>query len=358
MSLAISPLQADELPELAQFIARAVEVLRSQQGLDTVPAHLAADQRVAPLRRRLFDSPFLEPGIPPGFVLRDAAGAMVGSLLLYPWRYAAGEERLLGLGSGAFFVDPAHRTGGFFLFRKYLAARGPDFFWGNSCNPSSAALWRMLKGRALPGSELEHLIVLRPGPILEELLLRKQAPGPVARLAGAVAAGARPLFHRRRSTGDARPERDYQRLAEVAARHRPPRLITTERSPAYLEWRYGGEERDGELYRFDAPGGGEGWFSVAMQRRGRREQIRGARLLDAVWPRQAIGLDEVVRSALHVIEGRADVLSIRPRAAFEGCQGLATFTRTLPAPEVFASSRTVDVDDLVRRLDSAAADVV
>ncbi|MEX2672677.1 MAG: hypothetical protein WD294_11265 [Phycisphaeraceae bacterium] len=354
----IRELTEADVPEVAQFIATSAAQLRREQGASEPPARMGETEQAKALRSQLFESPFAEPGIGPGLVLRNRAGAVTGSLLFYPWRYLAEKERLLGLAAGAFFVDRSERMAGFFLFRKYLNMKGPDFCYANSCNPNLASLWWKMKGCAVVDSEYEHFFVLRPEPVVQEMLLRKRVPTPAARVMSAITAPGRRLLAPRRTGWRVERCTDYARLAESAERHRREDLITTERSEAYLRWRYPARDPDTKICRFTTPRGDEGWFSIATQRRGMRDQIRGVRLLDAVWPQERVSCRMVFNAVLEEIDGEADVLSVRGRPIFDELRQAATYTRRLSSPESFVGSKQMNPISIASRLDCANADLV
>src|SRR5262249_3297074 len=85
-------------------------------------------------------------------------------------------------------------------------------------------------------------------------------------------------------------------LAALARRHRPAGVITTERSAAFLAWRYGrtAPNHPFEVCVFRDRQGHEGWFALGSITRGRQAQIHGRVLLDAVWPRDRMTLADAL----------------------------------------------------------------
>ena len=88
----------------------------------------------------------------------------MGVLLAFPSRFALGDRRLRGLGTGGFYVEPGAHMQGFFMFRRLLKTRGVDFVFSTSCNATSAQLWEKLGGRPIPAGYETFSVLLPPGP--------------------------------------------------------------------------------------------------------------------------------------------------------------------------------------------------
>src|SRR5262249_3776170 len=160
----------------------------------------------------------------------------------FPAVFLAGDQRLLGLCSGSFYVEHEARTLGYYLFKKHLRSPGYSFFFATTCNASSGALWEKLGGCALPDSETEYILPLRLDTTLSEFVSRRHssvAISETARLLGACANPILRLLVSRPARLAIEPCQDWQKLSELFRRCRPDNLITSERSAEYLEWRYG-----------------------------------------------------------------------------------------------------------------------
>ena len=147
---------------------------------------------------------------------------------------------------------------------------------------------------------------------------------------------------------------DLEKLAQLAARCRNPKLLQPERSVAHLKWQYGepsGAPQDGQtksIYTFNDRAGNEGWFALGFDRRGREDQIRTARLMDAVWPEERLSFTELLPAVIAAARRNTDMLSIRGRVGLklnENSRGLKR--RTLLAPEGFLLSTAPASSELV-----------
>ena len=253
---------------------------------------------------------------------------------------------------------------GFYLFRRYLATPGVDFWYANSCNEQSGVLWSKSKGLPVAHSDEEYLFVYRPGPVLMELAMRRGVPARWAapvRWAGSTA-GVVVRPRRPRTTFRVEPCIDWERLADLSERCRDPKELTCDRSAAYLRWRYAraetpaGQIRKPDVYRFEG-GGAEGWFALGHARRGQEEQIRSVALLDAVWPRDKATFAEVLAAVIATGAAEADVLSLRPRPGFALSDGLLGLRkRMLPSPEAYVIASASQVQELTSAADFATAD--
>jgi len=350
-----------DVPEAAEFIVRSATTLRREDGFDAYLSGEDVSQMRQGLQSRLFENPFCRADIPPGLVLKNDQGAIVGTLMTYPWRYLLGERSLLGLAASVFFVDPAARMQGFFMFRRYLNTTGVDFWYANTCNARSGAIWQKSGGIVVPESGIEYMVVFHVGPVAEELALRRGASKAVRRIYRIAGALARPLTWQRRSGLALARETDWQRMAVIADKDRDPAILTCHRSDAYLRWTYESALKQGavEIYRFEDTHGNAGWFSLNRARRGKANQIRGVKLLDVVWPRDRIDFRNVLRAIIEKARVNSDLLSIRPRPgmALEP-RRVAVIRRSLPAPEAFVLVRAKGGPDLSRIIDLAAADAV
>jgi hypothetical protein len=143
-----------------------------------------------------------------------------------------------------------------------------------------------------------------------------------------------------RTTGvTAEPCRDWEKLAELARRHRPDHWITAERSAAYLRWRYGRRSPNhaAQLCLLRDRRGNEGWFALQPVVRGDRTRVRGRLVLDAVWPRDRMRVRDVVSAMMRFAEGDTDAIYLRPRPGvdYDACWPWIIRRRREPPP-VFA----------------------
>ena len=227
------------------------------------------------------------------------------------------EQRLLGLCSGAFFVEPEARTLGIYLFKRYLASPGYSFFFATTCNKNSGPVWKAVGGFSTPYCEAQHILPLRLEVMLPALLSARTSSRVAAGIVGALGRTANPvlkLLTRKSTSLSSEPCQDWEKLSELARRHRPKSLITSERSEAFLQWRYAANSPNHpiDIRVFRDARGNEGWFSLGRIVRGKRSQIRGCILLDAVWPRATMAFEtifpEILRSA-----SASDAIFFQPR---------------------------------------------
>jgi len=335
----IQPVLDDAVPDVARFLARYDDGERRGAGAARTPFETSRiEQR---LRWLLLENPLTTPTSAHGLCIRDGAGGVVGLLLAFPSAFRVGDQRLLGIGSGSFFVEPAARTLGFHLFKRHLRWPGYDFFFSTTCNAASGALWRMLGAAVVPSCAVELVLPLDLG-VMFPAFLAGRAPSPIlARLARLVGRGANPLLRRRagRTAGPVTTSRDWDKLADLARRHRPPDVVTGERSAAFLEWRYGPRSPNhaADVCVFRDPHGQEGWFVLGETVRGDRVQVRGRALLDAVWPRERMRFSDVLAAIVRFAGERAHALYFRPRPGVDdGECGRWIVRRPVEPPTVVA----------------------
>src|SRR5690348_11617076 len=230
----IEPILSSALPDVASF-------LRDWHGS---PNHdgsacLSIERR---LRWLLIENPLTANDSHHGFCIRDSQGAIRGTNLSFPAAFLAGDQRLRGLCSGSYFVEPQARILGYYLFKKYLASPGYSFFFANTCNANSGALWAKLGGCAAPDSETEYIFPLKLDVMLSKLVALKTSSEfalGLARMLGRSATPVLQLLTRRPSGLSVEPCQDWQKLSELSRRHRSADYVTSDRSPEFLQWRYG-----------------------------------------------------------------------------------------------------------------------
>ena len=349
---AIQAIDEANFSEIPPFLIRSIQSLNSSQD----PSHEPVDQPVRPDTlagdyRWLLDEDNPDPveGIPPGEIIRDDQGSIVGMICYHPVFFRLGDRRLLGLGVHNFYVDPAVRMQGFILFRRYLNQPQADFCFSTTCNANSSPLWAKCGAAEVPNSDAEYLLVFRTGAVMQEVAINKRLPKALSsglRLVGPLA----DLVLRPGKTAHRfAVERcdDWDRLSAIAAEHRDPSRLTPDRRAAIMKRTYEAMTRIGVAagnldgtYLFNDPSGREGWFSVRARNRGRLGQIRGVDLLDIVWPRNLMTFEDVLPAIIDVVRSHADLLSIRDRIALGLRPGMAGFRRRpFAAPEAFLFTR-------------------
>jgi hypothetical protein len=300
-------------------------------------------------------NPDYRPEMPFGETLRTADGKIAGMILAVPRLYRLGDKALVGLAAGDFFIDASARMQGFFMLRRYFKLRHGDFWFANSCNRQSGPLWAKCGAALVPESDVEYLYPLKFGPLAEELAIRKQWPGALRSLLRSLGPGA-DLIASLRIPGN-RFQLGYcsnlEKLSDLAARCRNPRLLQPERSVAHLRWQYGDppetprEGQKNRIYTFSDRAGAEGWFSLGFDRRGRADQIRTARLMDAVWPEDRLSFSEILPAVLAAARGNIDLVSIRGRVGLRLNENARGFKRRrLIAPEGFLLSTAPPTSEL------------
>jgi len=357
----IQPILDGALSETAIFLDRWGT--HRDQG-SSVPRPVRADSpsTVRRLWWLLVDNPLAAATSQHGLCIRDASGVMVGLLLSFPSAFRVDDQRLLGLCSGSYFVEPQARTLGFYLFKRHLNHPGYSFFFSTTCNADSGALWKTLGACAPPNSDAEYILPLDLEAVLPAFLAGRTSRAFAARLAQIVGRCANPILHRfaRKSAGVfTEPCRDWEKLAALSRRHRPAHWITADRSAAFLQWRYGpnSPNHSSDICVFRDRRGNEGWFCLGDTIRGNRVQIRGRALLDAAWPREKMSFDEVLRAISRFAVPNADAIYFRPRPGLDhGEFSRWTIRRRMDPPPIFAIPGKRGAPLAVSSLDLVPAD--
>jgi hypothetical protein len=288
----------------------------------------------------LLDNPVRSPSPQYGFCVLDTSGKIRGLTLNFPNRFLAGDQPLLGLCSGSFFVEPNARSGGFYLFRKYLSSSGYAFLFATTCNANSSILWQKLGGVAVPDSESEYILPIRCE-VVFDAFLEGRSEGAIASALASLAgrcASAMPRFVR--GSGKVRVERsaDWGKLSALSYRHRRRDLITSDRSASFLEWRYGprSPNASADVCLVRDSSGHEGWFALGTRMLGRRGQIRGSLLLDAVWPEESMSFRDLLRAIYERAAPSADAIYLPPRPGLDyRAHSRWIVRRRLEAPRVW-----------------------
>ena len=311
----IQPVLSSTLPDVAKFL----HTWHSNEST-TVGYQLYASEDVPSVERRLrwllVENPVASGSSRFGFCVRDRLGAIRGLNLAFPAAFMWADQRVLGLCSSSFFVEPTVRPMGFYLFRKLLSSPGYSFFFVTTCNVHSAKLWSKLGGSAVPESELEYMLPLRfevVGPAFVATKTTSKAALVAARICGRFANPVVRLLTQPLANLTIEPCCDWEKLSELSRRHRSLTEITTDRSVDFLKWRYGlatSLHRCG-IYLFRDKQGNEGWFSVGESTRGKQRQIRESFLLDAIWPREKMSFGGVFHEIIRLTARRADAIFFR-----------------------------------------------
>ncbi len=339
----IQPVRSSALPEVAGFLRR----WRDNQAERSSVQHdsVSIERRLSWL---LVENPVITDGSQHGYCIRDRLGVIRGLSLSFPAAFLAGRQRLLGLCSGSFFVEPQARTLGYHLFKRYLRSPGYPFFFATTCNASSAALWAKMGGHPVPASETEHILPLRLDIMLPAfaagITSSKVAPE-IAHIAGRCANPILRLLTRRSSELSVEPCQDWRKLSELFRRYRPADWITSDRSPEFLQWRYGQTSPNYpcDIYWFRDKHGNQGWFCLGNVIRGHQGQIRGSVLLDAVWPREKMSFRDIFPEIVRLAAAEADAIFLRPQPGLDYCECSRWIVpRRSETPRVFVITRKGD----------------
>ena len=181
----IGEIAEGDLEALARFLAR--------MGSGTGEAMAAPARDARHYRWFLHENPAQPAGVPCGWIARREDGEVVGSKFCAAERFwCAGREQTLLMGGG-FYVSEAHRGLGLALMRRYLEQGQRHALFASTMNEVSGALYEHYGGYKVPHTDHEWLGVLRFGPVVEEVLLRRTRSPALARVlarAGALRPGA------------------------------------------------------------------------------------------------------------------------------------------------------------------------
>jgi hypothetical protein len=356
----IQPLVDTTLVDVAHFLHRSIGRQRASS------AELPVQENARSIERRLrwllIENPVGRESSEHGLWIRDASGGVQGLLLAFPGSFLAGDRRVLGLGSGGFFVEREARTLGFYLFKRYLNSLGYDFFFATTCNANSSVLWKAVGAHALPDSDTEYILPLKIDVLLPAFLSGRTSSVAAKEVARAIGWCANPVlerFQRRASELVVEPCRDWDKLSELFLRHRSTDRITTERSVTFLQWRYGPNAANEpfDIFVFRDASGNEGWFALGTIIRGRHGEIRGRILLDVVWPREKMGFRDIWSAIVSVGAAGAHAIYLKPRRDLdygECGRWLIPWRRAIPTG--FALARRGSASVMVSSLDLVAAD--
>ncbi|UXN73954.1 GNAT family N-acetyltransferase [Devosia sp. A8/3-2] len=191
-SKAITPMQRDDVPEVAALFQRVF-----RKGA----APSAEFQSY--FEESFFGSPSYSEA-EGGLVHRDANGLLDSALLVIPMQVRVNGQAITGRLMSNYMTDPAKRTRGGADMVLTIRARNQVFCFSDSANPLSADHWKAVGGHVLPIQSPDWRHVLRPA----------------ARFANRAAAKLPP---RRRASPKRSPHQSTQRsAASCQTRSRPP----------------------------------------------------------------------------------------------------------------------------------------
>jgi hypothetical protein len=256
---------------------------------------------------------------------------------------------------------PAQAFGGF-LFKRYLKVPGYSFFFSTTCNRASGSLWKTVGASTLAAYDYEHILPLNLDVMLPAFVSGKtssRAAMTLARILGSAATPIKRLMKQSPTKLAINPCNDWERLSSLFYRHRPWLCMTTDRSPAFLKWRYSESSPNHpvDIWLFRDTSGNEGWFALGNVRRGLHGQVRGQVLLDAVWPRDKIQFADIFPAVLRRVAHCADALFLQPRYGvdYRDCSRWI-LSRPWGAPRVYALPRAEEGSLSLPSLDLVPAD--
>jgi hypothetical protein len=313
-SFEIQPVLGAAVPAVASFIHRWHADREGSLSLQRIERRL---------QWLLIENPLTTDVSHHGFCIRDDSGVIRGLDLSFPGAFLAGDQRLLGLCSGSYFVEPQAQGMGFFLFKKYLNSSGYSFFFATTCSAASSPIWQKSGASAVPDSEMEYILPLKLDVMIPAFLSTRTSSRLAAGIARTFGRCANLILHLlAQGSGKLTVERcqDWEKLSELFRRHRSKNLITTERSAQFLQWRYGpgSPNHPPDIYVFRDQLGNEGWFSLGkMIRRRHQVLVRGCVLLDAIWPREKMSFRDILPAILQHIPSKADAIFFRSRPGLD-----------------------------------------
>ena len=338
----IEEVHQEDLPKLADFLARRV----NEETGSEVPTQgdRSTSGFMRRLRWRLMQNPARSAYPSLGDCIRAQDGRILGVHLQHPAWFLFGERRLLGLCSGDFFVAPAARMQGFFLFRRFLNARGVDFFYTSSCNHSSSRLWKAVRGEMVPDSRYTWLVPLRWPSIAERFVLNRGAGAVAAKLARISAGLISPVLRlgRAKSSLGTYSCRDWEKLAALAEQHRRPEVLTPERSSRTLRWKF--EQNSGddpiEVVCFENSRSTVGWYAVRCKNTaGSRSSTMSCQMVDIVIQEETTSMKDVLAAVIERQSANADELILTGWAKTWGPhEGFLLRRRTSEAPRAWILS--------------------
>lgn len=356
----IQPILVSGLPEVANFLRRWRNDRDEESAIKRpVPEDVLSTERR--LQWLLVENPLATGVSQHGFCIRDASGVIRGIDISFPAAFLTADQRLLGLCSGAFFVEPQARMLGFYLFKRNLSSPGYSFFFATTCNANSGPVWKAVGASSVPNCETEYVLPLRLDVMLPALLTGRTSSRVTAAMARVFGRCANPvvqLLAQKSAELTIEPCRDWEKLSELFHRHKSPHWITTDRSPEFLRWRYSlnSPNHPTDICLFRDKRGHEGWFSLGNIVRGRQGQIRGRVLLDAIWPREKMRFRDIFPTILRLVANKADAVFFQPRPGVDYGECSPWIIPRRGAPRIFAVTPKGSAPLAVSFLDLVPAD--
>jgi hypothetical protein len=338
----LQPVFRSTLPDVAAFLHR----WRNSEATGSSSKKFAQES-IGNIERRLkwllIDNPVARADSLLGFAVCDDSGTTRGLVLCSPAAFVCGDKQLLGLCCGTFLVERQARSMGFYLFKKCLKTPGYSFHFACSCNSYSSEIWKAMGAPPVPNSQTEYILPIRLDKVVAAYVGCKTPNRVAARIARMCGRTANPIL-RLFTPGSAKlelePCSDWEKLSELFRRHRGQEHITSDRSPALLQWRYGpaSPSYPCSIYLFRDSLGDEGWFALGHLVRGQGCQFRASVLLDAIWPRDKMSYGDVLELILRVSAATTDAVSFRWQPGLDYSRYRhRVIPRRLAAPLAFVS---------------------
>jgi len=313
----IEPVLPTKLTEIARFLVKCRTSDGSTPSLMQTYANGIADVEHR-IRWLLLDNPAANGSEPLGFYVHDRTAGIRGVTLCFPARFTYGEKPVSGLGSGSFFVDMEAHSLGYYLFRKYLARPGYDFYFATTCNAASASLWKQLGGTSAGRSEIDYILPLRLDSLLATKVAsrtRSHAAATLARLGGQCADAVLTLMTHASARLTVELCEDWDKLTELSRRHTPQNIISSERSANSLQWRYGpaSPAHPCRIYLIRDTRGNEGWFALGRAAPTGKDGVTSCALLDAIWPTGKMAFRDLVPWIIRMAPESAEAVFVRCR---------------------------------------------
>lgn len=301
-------------------------------GSDSDPALHRA--RIEKARWYLFENPELSDDLPRGFVARSGSGDVIGTMQCSPQRFRIGDEEVVLLCSGGYYVDSTHRGVGLRLMRALLDWSDGIVHFASTMNEVSGAIYERYGGYPIPDTEHEMIGVLHWSPVVQEAIGRRIGrPGlarllsrPMALVPSRVGGGPEGQLVEIGSADELSATR-WETPAEHASQ------VTAARDPAFLRWRYfEGPDRSRRVFRYADASGRAAFVATRMERRGSEGQIRSLCVLDYWGALAQEAIRDVARLLARRFRAEADMLVFRgqPRGRQEALREVGFMRRLLP----------------------------
>ncbi len=266
-----------DIPDVARYLARQV---RPGEAVSINPL-----PPVDRLRWLLLNNPARNAGIPFGWRIRSATGAVVGAATCTPWRIGAPNFATTALMFAKFFVDAPYRGMGLGIFMRFIREGRRFPLFCTSTNEIAGEMFRRVGGAVINGMDHTMLGIRGMAPLAEEYLFRRFKSPAAARILASPAHLLRARIRCKMTDGGAGELTRLMTADEVAARGVPTvgDVIAVVRDREYLHWRYFTGDRDKEVFCLRCPGESDRIVVINRVLSGYRSQIRVLNVLD-IWP--------------------------------------------------------------------------